>query len=68
VEIAGYQRYIPLNVDAEAYIFVASQGEISCKEDSQVDILLLRDAPQQRCLVLNRVAYKVGEPDLSSCG
>ena len=60
------QRYVPLHLDPEAFVHVAADRVVARKEDLQVNIRLLRNPPQQRCLVLDGVADEVGQAQWSS--
>src|SRR5882757_10500583 len=57
------QRNIPLDPYAESFVLVVANRKIRSKEYSQVDIRLLSDPAQHRCLVLNRVTHQVSQPD-----
>ncbi|WP_433983026.1 hypothetical protein RBB78_14980 [Tunturiibacter empetritectus] len=55
------QRHVPLHIHAEAFILVAANRKIRAEEDGQVDVRLLRDAAQQRSLILDRMAHQIGQ-------
>ena len=59
--VAVEQRDVPGDLDAEALVLVAADGEVRAEEDGEVDVGLARDAAEQRRLVLDGVRDDVGE-------
>ncbi len=68
VGVALDEGDVPLDVDAEAVVGVAAEGEVGGEEDGEVDVGLARDAAEQRCLVLDGMADQVGEAECGGLG
>ena len=64
VAIALGEWRVPGDFDAEALVLVAAQGKVGAEEHGELDVGFLRDAAQQRGLVLDGMADEIGESQL----
>ena len=62
VLVAFEEGHVPLDGDAEAFVFVVANGEVGAKEDGEIDAGLVGDAAQQGGLVLDGMTDQVGQP------
>ena len=52
-----------MNGDAEALVLIGVEGEVGGEEDGEGDAGLLREAAEERGLILDGMADEVGESD-----
>jgi hypothetical protein len=63
VGVAVGEGGVPVDGGAESFVLIGAEGEVRGEEDGESNAWLLREAAQQRGLVLDGVADEVGEPD-----
>src|SRR5208283_3744261 len=63
--VSVQQGNVPLHAYAEAFVAVSTHRKIRTVVHRKIDVRLLGDPPQQRRLVLDRMAHQIGQPHAS---
>src|SRR5664280_1587418 len=63
--VSVQQGNVPLHAHAEALVAVSTHRKIRTVKHRKIDVRLLGDPPQQRRLVLDRMAHQIRQPHAS---